>query len=66
MKVKVYASIACEVEISKAEYRNIAASHTNAIPDRIFDQVEDILRGNAELLGIDRIDDMNGDCIQEY
>ncbi len=66
MKVKVYANIVCEVEIFETEYGNITASHTNAIPDRIFDQVEDALRGNAELLGINRIDDMNGDCIQEY
>jgi hypothetical protein len=66
MKVKVYASIVCEVEICEKEYRNIATSHTNAIPDRIFDQIEDALQGNAELLGIDRIDDMNGDCVQEY
>lgn len=66
MKVKVYASIVCEVEISAKEYRNIAISHTNAIPDQIFDQVEDTLQGNAELLGINRIDDMNGDCVQEY
>lgn len=66
MKVKVYASIVCEVEISATEYRNIAASYTNAIPDRVFDQVEDTLQGSAELLGINRIDNMNGDCVQEY
>ena len=66
MKVKVYASIVCEVEISVTEYRNIAASYTNAIPDRVFDQVEDALQGNAELLGVNRIDDMNENCIQEY
>ena len=66
MKVRVYASIVCEVEIFTTEYHDIATSHINAIPDRIFDQVEDSLRGNAELLGINRIDNMNGDCIQKY
>ena len=67
MKVKVYARIVIdEVEISKAEYNKIASSFTNAIPDRVFDQVEDSLQGNAELCGIDMIADMNNNCIQEY
>lgn len=67
MKVKVYASIVIdEIEVSKAEYNEIASSFTNAIPDRVFDQVEDSLRGRAELCGIDMIADMNNECIQEY
>ena len=67
MKVKVYANIAvCEVEISKKQCRTIQASHLNAIPDTIWDQVQDQLGGEVELLGIERIDTSEGDTLQEY
>ena len=67
MKVKVYAKIVVdEVEVSKAEYNEIASSHTNAIPDQVFDQVEGSLHGKAELCGIDMIANMNDECIQRY
>lgn len=67
MKVKVYASIVVnEIEISKKEFELISTSHLNAIPDRVFDQIEDALGGNAELNGIERIDTIEGDTIQEY
>ena len=67
MKVKVYAYIAVnEIEISKKDFKTIEASHLNAIPNRIFDQLEDSLSGNAEVIGIERIETTDGDIIQEY
>lgn len=67
MKVRVYANIVIdEIEISKKEFELIRASYLNPIPDRVFDQIEDALGGNAELNGIERIDTIEGDTIQEY
>lgn len=67
MKVKVYASIVVdEVEVSAKEYDSIMATFTNAIPDKVFDQVEDALGGNATLIGISVIESTDGECCQEY
>lgn len=67
MKVKVYANIVVdEVEISAEDFAFIKASHLNAIPDGVFDQIEDALAGKAELNGIERIDTIEGDVVQVY
>lgn len=67
MKVKVYANIVVdEVEVSEKEYNSIMLSFTNAISDRVFDQIEDALGGNATLIGINAIESIDGEYIQEY
>ena len=67
MKVKIYAQIVVnEVEISEEACASIAASHLNAIPDGVFDQIEGALGANVELIGIERIDATDGCTIQEY
>ena len=67
MKIKVYANIVVdEVEISTEDFAFIKASHLNGIPDVVFDQVEDALRGKAGLNGIERIDTIDGEVVQVY
>ena len=67
MKVKIYARIVIdEVEVSEKECASIAASHLNAIPEGVFDQIEGALGANVELIGIKRIDATDGYTIQEY
>ena len=67
MKVKVYANIVVdEIEISQNDFECIKASHLNAIPDKVFDQIDVALGSNVELNGIERIDTIEGDVIQEY